>query len=154
MLKLKSILIAVLVLIPFLAYGQDWFENCPGKCIRANTRIITNRQSPCNQGGEAFMDFIPKFRTDKAFRDSRAKFGDEGGWYGDLDWIADDLTPYQKNERCDKSYGTWYNISENEVCFYSTNVFTCDYDEGGSDMWFRFQRIDGKWYITGIRMAG
>ncbi len=162
MFKLKSVLIAILAIVPSFTFAEDsmnWTADTPDKYVKSNTQIIISRRSPCNQGEEAFMDFIPKFRTDKAFRDSRARLDGEyklsefnslANWYGGYAI----LRASRKNSRCDKSYGTWYNISENEVCFHYSDVFPCGDVDGGSALWTRFQRIDGKWYITDILTAG
>ena len=138
----------------------SWMDGAPEKYLPKNTQMIISSSSSCNQNGEAFKDFIPKFRSNKAFRDSRVKFppDDEMGkmtFDGLAGWIAgyQIFKAVQKNLRCDKSFGTWYNVSENEVCFKYEDVLPCD-EWGGSGMYARFQRFDGKWYLTGIMAAG
>ncbi len=140
------------------AQDYSWMENSPENYLPKMTQIIISANSPCNQDGEAFKDFIPRFRTDKAFRNSRLKFSDEM-YESSFQSIAYSDTGYgifkavKKNTKCDKSYGTWYNVSANEVCFTYSDVLPCD-EFGGSSVTARFQRIDGKWYCTACMVAG
>ncbi len=138
----------------------SWMENAPDRYLPKMTQVIISADSPCNKDGEAFKDFIPRFRKDKAFRDSRVKFSDEFykmnfdmlAYWNDGNGYAV-LKAVKKNLRCDKSYGTWYNVSADEVCFRYEDVLPC-VDAGGSSLSVRFQRIDGKWYCTGVMAAG
>lgn len=138
------------------AQDMSWMDNSPEKYLPAMTREVVSRTSACNQGEEAFMDFIPKFRTDKSFRDTRVKF-DKEDQMSELSFKYFDnfaiLKASKKNTRCDKSYGTWYNVSANEVCFRYDDVLLCS-EAGGGSVSARFQRIDGKWYITALMVAG
>ncbi|MDE6553172.1 MAG: hypothetical protein K2K98_09490 [Muribaculaceae bacterium] len=162
----KFLLILVCCLIGTYAYSQDdaswdddspdwsWMENAPGKYLPAMTKIIISADSPCNIDGEAFKDFIPRFRKDKAFRDSRLKLSSEME-NTSMEWFDNFaiLKASSKNTRCDKSFGTWFNVSADEVCFQYNDVILCNGDGGGS-VNARFQRIDGKWYLTGLMIAG
>lgn len=160
---LTTILVAFMTIFSAYAEDNNWMDNAPEKYLPNTTKTIVSRESPCNQGEEAFMDFIPKFRTDKTFRDSRLKFSGEMAdieaamFQGLADWNNGNgyalLKAIQKNTRCDKSYGTWFNVSADEVCFRYEDVLPCS-EWGGSSMFARFQRIGGKWYCTGIIMAG
>lgn len=147
------------------ALAQDdmsWMEKSPEKYQPQTTQIIISATSPCNVNGEAFKDFIPKFRDDNAFRESRLKFApdDEIGKMS-FKFLADWndgkgyqlLKAFQKKLRCNKSFGTWYNVSADEVCFRYMDDLPCD-EWGGSSFNARFQRIDGKWYLTGFMCAG
>lgn len=158
----KIFIIAACLLTTICASASDWLESVPGRYMAKNTQIIVSRESSCNQGEEAFMDFIPKFRTDKTFRDSRVRFEGENDEIMNLSFrmMSEDPSSFkilkasQKNTRCDKSYGTWYNVSADEVCFYYTDVLPCNDEFGGSSVMARFQRFDGKWYCTGLMIAG
>lgn len=151
------------------AYAQeysdmDWMANAPDKYLPKMTQIIISSASPCNQGGEAFKDFIPRFRKDKAFRNSRIKYNEdtflgfgsemETAMRTGMDEIFAQLKASNVKKRCYKAFGTWYNVSADEVCFRSEDEPLCDDNWGGSSMGARFQRIDGKWYLTGFFMAG
>ncbi|MDE6330360.1 MAG: hypothetical protein K2L83_06580 [Muribaculaceae bacterium] len=160
---LATFMVAFMTIFMVPAQDNNWIDNAPEGYLPNTTKIIVSRESPCNQGEEAFMDFIPKFRTDKEFRNSRLKFSGEmadveANMFNLLaDWNNGNgyalLKAIQKNTRCDKSYGTWFNVSADEVCFRYEEVLPCS-EWGGSAMYARFQRIDGKWYCTGIIMAG
>ena len=163
--KLASFALMLLSAISIGAFAQEadmsWMEKAPDKYLPAATRTITTATSPCNQHGEAFKDFIPKFRTDKSFRNSRLRLTDEqskmsaealdspDGW--EIGWNL--FKASKKNTRCDKSYGTWFNVSANELCFIHQDVLLCD-EWGGSTAYARFQRIGGQWYLTALMLAG
>ena len=152
------IVFAIAALAPLGINAQDWswMEKAPGKYVGANTAKIISSESACNQNGEAFKDFIPRFRTDKAFRNSRIRLAadDQIGAMGLQYCDFKLLKASRRNTRCDKSYGTWYNVSANEVCFQYNDVLPCNDDVGGGSVSARFQRIDGKWYCTGFMAAG
>lgn len=148
------------------AYAQEdsdmsWMDNAPDKYLPKMTQIIISSASPCNQGGEAFKDFIPRFRKDKAFRNSRIKYNEDTfmGLSPEMLTEMDNsfalLKASNVKKRCYKSYGTWYDVSADEVSFRFDEYPLCDdSDWGGSNMGAHFQRIDGKWYLTGFFMAG
>lgn len=136
--------------------GQDfsWIENAPQKYDPATTKIIISATSPCNTDGEAFKDFIPRFRTDAKFRNERMRVTSEiaksiaSGWDG---WKL--IKACNRGTRRAGEFGTWYNVSADTVCFHSSE-WNDTGDWGGSDSFFKFNRIDGKWYCTDIMMAG
>lgn len=157
--QIKILALLLMMALPLMVKAQDfsWMDNAPGKYLPKATQEIVNRESPCNQGEEAFMDFIPKFRTDKAFRNSRAKFAEDdemGKMSLEMlgDWNNGNGYALLKAKNTKRMYCTWYNVSANEVCLKMEEF---GYGEwGGSSMFARFQRIDGKWYMTGLMMAG
>lgn len=139
-------------------HAQDWswMEDAPRKYVGANTARIISSGSECNRNGEAFKDFIPRFRTDKAFRESRIRLdADDEAGASTLKYFDNFklLKASHRNTRCDKSYGTWYNVSADQVCFHYSDVLLCS-EAGGGSVSARFQRIGGKWYCTGFMAAG
>lgn len=64
-----------MITVAVAAMAQDsdteWYSNVPEGYLPVMTKEIISRESPCNQGEEAFMDFIPKFRKNATFRKSR-----------------------------------------------------------------------------------
>lgn len=156
----------VFLFVAFCALGlsaQDysWIEKAPGKYNSATTQVIITRTSPCNQGQEAFMDFIPRFRTDKAFRKSRGMFTPDDEMAQTIFDNFDNWSIIKAGKGVNKKegyryYGTWFSVSENMVCFQREELpASPDQDLwGGSGSYFRFQRVNGKWYLTGIVMAG
>ncbi|MCM1152877.1 MAG: hypothetical protein NC328_04410 [Muribaculum sp.] len=154
--KVKTILISLLMLLPIAVFGQDWIEKAPGKYLQSATQQIVNRESVCNQGDEAFMDFIPKFRSDTSFRKSRTKFNTEEFefmpmWFESLrEWNNGNGYALFKAKKTKNLFCTWHSVSANEVCFEMQE----ETEWSGSSMHARFQRIDGKWYITDFFAAG
>lgn len=155
--KIMLLICAVIICISAASAQNDWMDG-PGKYVSANTKIIDTRTSPCNQGDEAFVDFIAKFRTSAQFRKTRVRFssGDEYAkqcfQYFD-NWHI--LKAQQKKETDQEWYTTWYGITANQVCLEFSEWPTDPESEwGGSNLYARFQRIGGKWYLTGFMLAG
>lgn len=158
---MKKFILILIGLLAFVSSGacaqnadMSWCENAPDKYLPTTTKEIINRTSPCNQGGEAFMDFIPKFRTNAQFRKSRVRFSDDMSkmtfeYFDNYSLFK----AHKKNTKCDQSFGTWFNVSDNEVCFIYQDVLPCS-EAGGGTVMARFQRMDGKWYMTAIMAAG
>lgn len=156
-----------LVALALTANAEEWIWTnlCPDQYLPAMNKQIISRNSSVNQGEEAFMDFIAKFRTNKTFRDSRIKyfgtdenmkeafysFVDYSNEYG-MNWYS--FKTMRKNTRCDKSWASWNIVSPDEIGYRSKAVLPCDEDGDGSTGMYRFQRIDGKWYLTDICIVG
>lgn len=156
--RIMVLWLMMMILMPAFAQDYEWIETSPSEYQPAATQQIINRKSPCNQGEEAFMDFIPKFRTDKKFRDSRMKFeeNEESNMMmmeALQDWNTGNGFALFKAKKGKDYYCTWYNVSADQVCFRMEETEEDEYG-GGSAIMARFQRIDGKWYITGLLMAG
>ncbi len=159
----KRLLAVVALATAVLTLNADdwaWMEKCPEKYLPAMTKQVISRESPVNQGEEAFMDFIPKFRTNKAFRNSRIKYDgtdeDQKEMFTNMvNWFENwsIIKGARKNTRCDKSWGSWNIISADEICFRYMDDLPCD-EFGGGSVDARFQRIDGKWYLTNLSIAG
>lgn len=155
-------MLLMMVALPLSILAQDfsWIENSPEKYQPAMTQKVVSAASTCNKGDEAFKDFIPRFRTDKQFRAARLRFEDDmhahmfnllADWNNGKGYAL--IKAFRWNTRCDKSFGTWYNVAADEVCFAYIGVLLCG-DAGGSSFHLRFQRINGKWYCTAMMMAG
>ncbi len=136
-------------------WDSSWVSTAPDKYIEANTQTIISPTSACNTGGEAFKDFIPRFRKDVQFRNQRVRFNSEMdsfcfGAFENFQLIK----ASHKKTRCLNEFGTWYDVSADTVCFMFSETPLCDEEWGGSNFAFRFQRIDGLWYCTGVMLAG
>lgn len=158
---MKKFLLSILVCILALpVYAQDfsWLEDAPGKYLPSMTKVVVNRTSPCNQGEEAFMDFIPRFRKDKAFRNSRINLTGDNEMAKSLVDCFDNWSIMKAGKgimQDSRYYATWYNVSADEVLFQYGDEPVDPYAEwGGSNLMARFQRIDGKWYLTDMVAAG
>lgn len=157
----KVFLSLSLVSIVFFSFAQSqsWIDSAPAKYLPKASKEIKSPDSACNQGYESFKDFLHNFIKSKDFRISRSKFENPEQGETDLEILEEwndgfyIFKAFQNKKRCDKSYGTWYNVSENEVCFKYEDVLPCE-DAGGSMMIARFQRINGKWFITNLFLAG
>lgn len=138
------------------ASAKHWVELSPLNYIAKNTKIVNARKSPCNKGKEAFIDFIKKFRTNDSFRHSRLRFENEE----ETELFIENIEPYmflvkafKNNTKCDKSFGTWFNVHADEVCFRYEDEDVCN-EDGGLSISIRFQRFNGKWFCTGFFIAG
>lgn len=159
----KFLLFLMVILATGVCNAQDDYdtamynlvEMAPNKYVAANTNIVVNPASPCNQGEEPFMDFIKKFRNDKSFRNSRIQLIYINEWsqlqlseQSDVDWQAIKASKPVRSEGL-VSYGTWYNVKADEVCF--ANVDSCPENVAeGLAYYYQFQRIEGKWYLVAL----
>lgn len=149
---------AVAIIATAQSNGMEVFANVPDGYQPAMNKKIISRKTPCNQGPEAFMDFIPKFRKNATFRKSRIAIPaeDEIGNSSAAFFGAWEIIKAEKGiENGAQFFGTWYDVRPDSVCFHfeEWNIDP-ETDWGGSSGFFRFQRIDGKWYLTGIMVAG
>lgn len=155
--KLMMLICAAIIGITAASAQNEWMEG-PGKYVAANTRTVDNRTSACNQGGEAFVDFIAKFRTSAQFRKSRVRFASSDEYAKQCFQYFDNwqiLKAQQKKETDEEWYSTWYGITASQVCLEFSEWPTDPESEwGGSSLYARFQRIAGKWYMTGFMVAG
>lgn len=154
--KILLLICSVIITISIQAQNE-WMEG-PGKYVTANTKIIYDPTSPCNEGEEAFRNFIPKFRRDAQFRKSRVKFASDDESARSCFEYFDNWHLLKAQQRSTKQaawYSTWYGITTDQVCLeYSEWPTDLDAEWGGSGMYARFQRINGKWYLTGFIIAG
>lgn len=157
-----TLLLCIFSLDGYSQVDYSWTEKAPYEYQPKSTEMIISSASPCNQGEEAFKDFIPKFRTDPEFRKSRFRMSENDqpgilsfigleGWNDGNGYAL--IKAFKKNLKCNKSFGTWYNVSANEVCFQYSDVLPCD-EWGGSGFMVQFYRINGKWYLIGCLAAG
>lgn len=152
----------ILTLTTAVAQDYSWTEQLT---TDKTIKDIDAKTLACNQGTESFSTFIQKFRTDAQFRNLRVRFAknddiskscfDTLNYWNDGNGYELLQTMYKNNESW-VSTGNWYRVKANEVCFYFDESYQGpdeDWD-GGSGFWARFQRIQGKWYITGFMCAG
>lgn len=122
--------------------------------------------SPCNTDGEAFSEFFARFKKDRGFRHKRAMFDIELfkqngfppsqakeaktslGFFGDYGQLK--VGPF--NTDCKTEYGTFYDVTADEVKYIWRVDNRCtDYESG---CYVTFRRIERKWYIVYLVMAG
>lgn len=135
------------------AQDFSWRDGAPEMYVAANTQLIISATSACNTGGEAFKDFISRFRKDISFRNQRLKFGEMDYYFNNFEDFRL-IKGFTERIKCLDVYGTWYNVSTDTVCFKYEDTPLCDEEWSGNTFFFRFQRIDGKWYCTGTWVSG
>lgn len=152
---MKSIILTLAMVLCFALQGlaqQSWYVKSPNKYLTEQSRIVSSDASACNKGAEPFKVFIKKFRADAKFRVARTKLSEI--WEREM---VKNTSPEKANPgkrtRCETYFTTYYGIQANEVCLYSTYENQCE-EYGGGATWWRFQRIGGKWYVTGVQAAG
>lgn len=161
---LFTLMIAMLSNFAIVADDTQWFANAPEVYLPEMTELINSDASECNQGAEPFKQFIFNFANDPNFRKERLK----GGHYIIELWESDGVNFAEFFTVCDihKNEGgaeteiirTWYGVTANEVCYYQqywiSEIYDGeDYGDGGNDF-FRFARIDGRWYLIDILNVG
>lgn len=147
------------------ANAQTWIENAPEmEYLAAQCKLVTSPTSACNKGTEPFRAFIKKFKSSHTFRMSRLKKTSQS-IPADIDLLKSSLEAL--DFMCtDNDFdfpvgkkpgfiGTWYGVTANQVCYRAESFPVSDEEEwGGSTTMCCFQRIGGKWYVTGIALAG
>lgn len=159
----KTILSLAFLLMTLMSYAEmdyTWME--------IDTPVVTNIDSTdlaCNQGEESFASFISKFRTDASFRNSRVRFDKDddisvgcfetlGSWNQGNGY--DLLRTFHEIHDGWESNGSWYGVSDNQVCFTFFEEYIGEDEDwgGGSGLYARFQRLGDKWYLTCFMCAG
>lgn len=150
----KLLMLIVAVMTAWGCYAQKWVDNAPGKYLKSSATQISAAATPCNQGEEPFNVFIAKFRTNSQFRNSRISLTEisEGQQLSDItDWSV--LKAFTRKEVDGMAeYGVWYNISADEVCFENA-YYDPEYGGAGEAIYFRFNRQDGLWRLTGLAVT-
>lgn len=136
--RIKLLLTLLVMTFSFTAVAQSSFYDA-NACAK-----VTNKKSACNQGTEPFYKFIAKFQTNSSFQSQRI------GEYVDADMVPNSFkvyrtkTVYVSGTKC-KECATWSDVSKNSVTymigFYSGTQAT---------EYYTFERINGKWYLTGV----
>lgn len=155
---MKKLILTLLVCIGSLVVSAQesdysWMENAPTKYSTKWSQVVSSDASPCNKGTEPFKVFVKKFRSDRTFCLSRIRVG------GDWDAAARSMEYSDmkanpgKTTRCETYFATYFGITADQVCFMSTYEDRCGEDGGGSGF-YRFRRIDGKWYLTDMVQFG
>lgn len=160
MTRLKSFLAVLLMAVAFSAVAQDYdfsFTNNARYNAKSN-RLVQNVKSSCNQGSEPFYKFLKKFKSSESFRKSRCKVSDN--FIADVDCFCENFTEEFKPHKLKRkklqedcyleTTASFYNVSKNVVCFFLTGE-NC---ESGGSSYYRFKRINGKWYLTDLFGAG
>lgn len=157
---MKKFIATTLALLAFVsAYAYDLFENPPQTYLPKQCALVRTPTAACNKGEEPFSKFFARFKASEKFRKERARF-DASLFYSPemLEWADQQLGwDYffvgRKKLRCDKSYGTFFNVTADEVSYTYDDVLPCD-EVGGGSARFMFRRIDGKWYVVYCMLAG
>lgn len=146
----RILFLLVTLFLTLAASAQKWMDSVPETYQTKDCQEVASASSACNQGEEPFSAFLRKFNMSPRYRESRIKFTDNT-----LEFLREDnmfatMLSHLKDYgvlplRAVKSksrLATWHNVSENMVCYYGPGVLLC------------FERIDGKWYVTGVNLAG
>ena len=137
----KSIIVAAFALIagitPLMAQTAAEVEATNKKMLAAST--------PCNQGPEAFKDFIAKFSTDNEFMDSRLKLSPEL-----REKYASVLVPseFTAKKPFEKDGEEWYQ-AWGELQFGKAYLM-CGWVDSYVEYIFEFTRQNGKWFLSNI----
>lgn len=156
----KNLLLLTAVLfISIAAFAQNlqtiddvpW--NAPWKYLPKQSALAMSPTAACNQGEEPFKDFIRKWNASEALRKERV-YAEEGDIdiyryqldglevYGVLPVAAGKSVFVKTGGGKMRTYRSFYNVTANTVGF-------CQ--EGCN---LNFARIDGKWYLVFIGLAG
>lgn len=147
--RILNLLALMLVMLPALALEKADFGSIPEKYLPRQCALVASPTSACNQGDEPFSTFIAKWNKSKKFREERIYAFDDferesiGYQFPAINIYG--LLPMAPKKGVRK-YKTYFSVTANTVGFYSYSI-----DGAG---WIQFQRIDGKWYVVGLAVAG
>lgn len=167
--------LALCVAFAFEASAQLYTQiPVPEAVQQKDCDMVTDPTSACNTGGEAFSDFLTRFRTDNDFCASRF-YIPESEDDDDMSALAffketyleyreqgtQDFTPSYSNDGCTESLATWYGVTADHALFVESRVYNCESDDPDVDndmddgivIW-TFERKDGKWFVTEVMVAG
>lgn len=113
--------------------------------VEASVKRMMSASTPCNQGPEAFKNFIAKFSTDKSFMESRLKLSPE-----QREKYAKILEPeeFTAKNPFSKDGEEWYQ-AWGELQFAKAYLM-CGWVDSYVEYVFEFFRINGKWYLANI----
>lgn len=126
--NIKLFLTLLVMTLSFTAVAQSSFYDA-NACAK-----VTNKKSACNQGTEPFYKFIAKFQSSASFREQRTYE------YVDGEVPNGGFKAYKGRESA-----TWHDVSKNMVCY--------TWSDGECDGTYTFERVNGKWYLTGYDAA-
>lgn len=137
--KLRTI--AVMALLSMLGFAFNATAQTAAD-VEATVKKMMAASTPCNQGPEAFKDFIAKFSTDKDFMESRIKLSaDQRAKFADLlvpsNFTA--KTPFAKDG--DEYCQTWGELQ------FGKAYLECGWVDSYVTHIFEFVRDGGKWYL-------
>ena len=113
--------------------------------VEASNKKMLATSSPCNQGPEAFKDFIAQFSTDRDFMDSRMKLTP-----AQREEYASILNPEEFTAKApfakdgDEWYQAWGELQ------FAKAYLMCGWVDSYVEYIFEFTRDNGKWYLSNI----
>lgn len=178
--RLLYFCVCLVVSLCSFANGSDdseisdiWYEqwHWPEVSNKAANAAVLDPNSEVNTGGEPFSEFINKFVVDKEYRMSRMFkpgriYEDDGPidiWDGDYSELygPEYFQPKYYKDQCTEHLKTYHGITPDQVLFFDSISLDCDPDnpeedalDGGGFSYWRFVRIDGKWYFSDVLEIG
>jgi len=167
--KLTAIIIALLATVAVADAQNVFVDTVIGTYQSASCNAVVSDESPCNSGPEKFISFLADWNTNPEFRKERLKVtAYTPGMPGDTpEEQLEDMTKSleflqyyvpiplraHKTVKADgcETLATFFAVSADTVGF--VNTIECG-DEGGSAGTLGFVRVDGKWYLSCIALAG
>lgn len=140
--KIKSLLFAVVAII----IGSASMSAQTAKEVRETVARMESSSAQCNKGPEAFKTFIAKFSTDEDFMNSRINLEYEAKRteFAEL-FVPSNFTakePFAKDG--DMYYQSWGELQ------YQKTYLDCGWVDSYVTHTFKFERINGKWYLRDI----
>lgn len=147
--KLKSLLIAGALLIAGSAMAQTPEQqriiDLTIPDVNESVELFNDPATPCNQGPEAFKDFIAKASTDQEFLNSRIKLtAAQKSEYAQL-LVPENFTaqlPFMKDNQI--YVQMWGELQ------YNTAYLDCGWADSYYTHTFEFKRQGGKWYLVKV----
>lgn len=142
----------VFAISAFAQIPTSQFPENPDKYLAKQSALATAPTSACNKGEEPFTSFLKKWNADASFRNDRV-MGLADDW-NTADESKDNILRALKLLATYKGlpvaakpgkwgvFRTFYGVTANTVGYCKDGVI------------INFQRVNGKWYVTFLGLAG
>lgn len=151
----KLLLFFVMTVVAIAAHAQiptSQFPDAPSKYLAKQSALAIAPTSECNKGNEPFTTFLKKWNTSSSFRQERVM-----GLSDDWNTADENKSQILSGMQYLKEYkalpvaskpGKWGVFRS----FFGVTANTVGYCKDG--VVIHFQRVDGKWYVTFLGLAG
>lgn len=168
---LRTLLLAAAIIGTSVSAAADsiFFEKAPQSYQPKNSAAAVAPGSACNQGSEPFTTFLKSWNKSAAFRAERLRLtANTPEYFGSdadrMQYLRDQVKvmtdgyvtlPLKAHRKVRRNGGviwaSYFAVGANHVGFAEYSDYG---DSGGGGAILGFERIDGKWYLTCLMLAG
>ena len=154
-----AVFLGIIMMSLSLFANEEWYSNLNPRFDEKSNAMILDVNSPCNQGGEPFYEFLGRF-DDSAFVKERFRLPSIDSKENKVEeepWLPGELT-ITRSEWCimyteefpfwQEYAASWFDVTADRVChIYGEPMPDGSIIVGSLCV---FKRIDGTWYFVGF----